>query len=497
MKLKQVVARAVTKLPAYKVLPPGGLRTYAALKYQSERLTAQEMADYIDSIGGVPLRYYSVAMSATRSMFLAGADEAAREALLQLIDRFPEHVEPRCLYSEFLGYHGDYQKSLELARQARMLQPSSARALAREVQAAYQALDIAQADEVAVAAVGRMPRNNTVVGAAARMSHTPEQYKRIYAAWEHATTEPGDLLRTIRPLATAAARAGLTEQAIETYRSGIRLVLDGHIPPKLSPPVKLGGRGAWSAIIDLHETLSKAGVPHFFAAGTALGLVREGRPLSADGDIDLGVFEADYDRDKLSEIFRAHPRFEIVTHPLTEKVGLRHRGGSPIDIFRFYEEDGSYFHDGVFVRWRNSAFDIDTIRAQGTDLPIPSDHETYLTENYGDWRTPYPGFDAFIGADAPNVETTDPVYLRLHFLRRAYRCLVEGDMVGARDELTMAEEDELARSVGGLWQLSRNGWRLCARRAARENRRMLSPLPSTVCVQVNGARAACGGSCGL
>ena len=98
--------------------------------------------------------------------------------------------------------------------------------------------------------------------------------------------------------------------------------------------------GAWGAIADLREVFDGAGLPFFFAAGTALGLVREGRPLSADADIDVGVNEADWDRDALIEIFTRHPRFELDLHPLTSRVSLRHRGGSPIDVFRRESEAG-------------------------------------------------------------------------------------------------------------------------------------------------------------
>lgn len=449
MKLKKAVLKAVTKFPAYKVLPPGGLRTYAALKYHSDRKNAQELAEYIDSIGGVPTRYYSVAIVATRSVFLAGADDAARDALTSLIDRFPEHVEPRCMYSEFLSFHGDYDEALQYAREARLLQPSFPRSLVREVQTAYAALDKSEADDIACAAIARMPRNSSVLWAVAKTCDDEAQYRQMLASWEEATEKEEDLLHAVRQLAHAAGRVGLIEEAMELYRKAMRIILSGATSPKLSAPTKLAGRGAWSAISDLHDVLSKADIPHFFAAGTALGLVREGRPLSADGDIDLGVFQDDFDRDRIAKIFADHPRFEIVHHPRTDKVGLRHRGGSPIDIFPFYEDDGNYYHDGVFVRWKNSPFSIDSITASGVELPVPSDQEKYLTENYGDWRTPYSGFDAFIEADAPNVEVTDRFNQRLHFIRRGYRCLTEGDLAGVQRELNDADETDLASAMTG------------------------------------------------
>src|SRR5690606_10049917 len=199
-------------------------------------------------------------------------------------------------------------------------------------------------------------------------------------------------------------------------------------------------------IRDLRRVLDRARIPFFFAAGTALGLVREGRPLGADGDIDVGIFDADWDRNALIDLFTADPMFDLDLHPQTEKVGLRHRGGAPVDIFRFYEKDGRIWHDGVFVRWHNSPFQVRRRRVGGMDLPLPADVDRYLTENYGDWRVPRPRFDAF--TDAPNVEITWPEYHRVHLLRRAYHRLAVGDRSGAVRELRRAGEDALARRVG-------------------------------------------------
>jgi hypothetical protein len=188
-------------------------------------------------------------------------------------------------------------------------------------------------------------------------------------------------------------------------------------------------------------------VPYFFVAGTALGLVREGRPLGTDNDIDVGVYDADWDRAALIDLFTRHPRFDLDLHPQTQRVGLRHRGGAPVDIFRFYPEDGQIWHDGVFVRWSNSPFEVVRRRIGGLEVPLPADSDRYLTENYGDgWRTPWPGFDAFTD-DAPNVEITWPEYHRLHLLRRGYERLAVGDRAAAARELDRAGEPDLAAAV--------------------------------------------------
>src|SRR6185436_17431193 len=82
---------------------------------------------------------------------------------------------------------------------------------------------------------------------------------------------------------------------------------------------RLGGLGASAAIDDLCRVFDSAGVPFFFAAGTALGLVREGRPLGDDGDIDVGVLAEDWNRDVLVDAFTRDPRFDLDLHPLSGK----------------------------------------------------------------------------------------------------------------------------------------------------------------------------------
>src|SRR5690606_13436103 len=153
----------------------------------------------------------------------------------------------------------------------------------------------------------------------------------------------------------AATRAGLVAEATDLYRRACALVPATGAANR-TPTTKLAGLGAATAIEDICQALDAASVPFFFAAGTVLGLVRDGRPLSTDGDVDVGIMEHDWDRDALISIFARHPRFDLDLHPQSSKIGLRHRGGAPIDIFRFYHEGELVWHDGVFVRWHNSPF---------------------------------------------------------------------------------------------------------------------------------------------
>lgn len=443
---KQAAVRAVARRPVYRVLPPGGLRTYAALKYHAEHSGQPEIVRFIRSLGGIPTRRLSTALVAARALFRAGQDDMLTETLDALERRHPGSAAVRVLRADLLAFQGRPEAALAAAQQAQQLVPSSAPAAARVVKLSYRACPRDAAEQLAVAAVRRFPLSPEVLWPVAVECDRPEQYDKIQASWEESAPDPAGLLPVVRQLAVAASRAGELDAAADLYRRAIVLVREGRPAPQIVR-TRLGGLGARTAIADLTAALDGARVPFFFAAGTALGLVRAGRPLGADGDIDIGVFAADWDRPALIELFSRHPQFDLDLHPQTSKVGLRHRGGSPVDIFRFYPQDGQIWHDGVFVRWCNSPFEVTRREVDGVALPLPDEVERYLTENYGDWRTPNPDFDAFT-EDAPNVEVTWPDYQRVHFLRRAYEAVAGGDNPAAARDLRRAGEPDLAAQLG-------------------------------------------------
>jgi hypothetical protein len=444
--LKQTGVRLLARRPVYRLLPPGAFRACAALLYHAEHSSPDTIAGLVRSMDGIPVRYLTPAVIAARAAFRAGQDDLVETTLDALERRYPESVPPALLRADLRTYQGDAEAALRSARRAQLLRPSAVGAAARVVRLGYRVLDPGEADHAAAAAVRRFPRTGEVLWAAAKACRSPEQYTRLTSAWRQAATGPTDLLRAVRPLALAAARSGDVAEAVDLYRRAITLLgTDGGARPVTE--TTLAGRGAWSAIEDLVRAFDGAGIPFFFAAGTALGLVREGRPLSADSDIDLGILADDWDRDALVEVFTRHPHFDLDPHPQTQKVGVRHRGGSPIDVFRFYPEGGRVWHDGVFVRWHNSPFDVTRREVRSLAVPLPADTDRYLNENYGDWRTPNPAFDAFT-EDAPNLEVTWPEYQRLHLFRRAFKKAAAGDAAGARRELARAGETELVGGTG-------------------------------------------------
>jgi tetratricopeptide (TPR) repeat protein len=434
-RLRARAGRAVGSAPLYRLLPPGAARTYAGLRYHRDAGGPELALERI----GTPERVRSlpVALAAARQAVRQGYDDLARQLLAAAEERHQPVAGIELVRADLAAFLGDEVAALDHADRARALDPSAAAAAARAVRLRLL-LATPQAADEALEAVARFPRSAAVLWAAAKGTHDPEQYRRLIGAWR-AASRPADLAGQVPALATAAARAGLLTEAIALHLEALLTSPGGRGSPRSLAEPRLAGRGAWRAIEDLTDALDGGGVPFFFAAGTALGLVREGRPLDLDGDIDVGIHAEDFDRDALLELFRAHPAFALdVDHPGTEKVRLRHRGGSPVDVFRFYEDGGRVWHDGVFVRWWNSPFRVERRPVGTAAFPVPADAERYLTENYGDWRVPEPGFDAFV--DAPNLELTWPDYLDLHRVRRAYRSLSAGQVAAGFADLAAIDD---------------------------------------------------------
>ena len=59
------------------------------------------------------------------------------------------------------------------------------------------------------------------------------------------------------------------------------------ITKRFKKPSKSIGNYGTEALIDTVNLLNNYDIPHFAAAGTCLGIVREGRPIKHDQDIDI------------------------------------------------------------------------------------------------------------------------------------------------------------------------------------------------------------------
>ena len=171
----------------------------------------------------------------------------------------------------------------------------------------------------------------------------------------------------------------------------------------------------------------------FVISGTFLGLIREGGFLKHDYDIDIGIDSEDYNHNvvinKISKSKKFFIRkidflregfFKKDKYLTKEKrivlVKLIHKSGLNIDLFVHYRENNIYWHGSSFHRWDNHIFNLKNYNLHGIDVLGPENYDLYLTENYGNWRTPVKDFHFNTGT--PNLSiNTNPSSIAM-FLKR-------------------------------------------------------------------------------
>ena len=153
----------------------------------------------------------------------------------------------------------------------------------------------------------------------------------------------------------------------------------------------------------------------FLVSGTLLGAVREGRVLPHDNDLDVGVWE-DADMTAIRKAVTRSGYFIALPERSPWTLRVRHVNGTAIDIFRHFRDGASYWHGGVKAKWHNAPFEVRRARVLGGDYLIPADAKRYLSENYGDWRTPVRAFDSVF--HTPNAEIVNRAECAVHCLKK-------------------------------------------------------------------------------
>lgn len=446
-RLKRAGFALATRIPVYKAMPSGKYRDYAAIHFM-RHTCPERIPAYLDHAGRTPAWRWSTLLASARAMFAAGRDDEAYLLAKQAADMNPAWPDTWIVLSDLDAFRGDHASAFKHAYHAWLLQPDLLIAAYRTVCLGYLVCSREEADHNALLALQRFPLKSKILWAACKYCQSEEQLEKIQAIWSAQVKKPRHVSLGARPLALAALHLERYDLAMTLYAQACVIELQGVGVGNVVKEKRLAGKNGLSVLQDLRGVLESLNVPFFFAAGTALGIIRDGRPLDHDDDIDVGVFQEDWDREKLASAFQKHCRFTIEpTKSDKPKIRLLHRGGAGIDIFRFYREGDHVFHDGNFVRWKNSSFEIERHETEdGSTLYLPSNTDRYLTENYGDWRTPDSRFDAFV--HGPNAEVTCPEYFRVHRLRRAYKFIRAKDLKGAYNELTHVKTQLATFSAG-------------------------------------------------
>lgn len=215
---------------------------------------------------------------------------------------------------------------------------------------------------------------------------------------------------------------------------------------------------ARQALADFAALFPQREIPWYVVSGTFLGLVRENGFLAHDYDIDLGINVEDLDSKLLlgrlehCEDFHIRKRVtqslleprsdggcSLVSRPVLLK--LEHRNGIALDLFFHYQEGDVRYHGSSVHLWHNRAFTLEEYELEGIPVLGPGDADRYLTENYGDWRTPVTSFNC--STSTPNVRIVRNLTSISLFMRRLAFCRLNGDISGDRIEALLRESGYL------------------------------------------------------
>nr|WP_324257939.1 hypothetical protein [Cellvibrio fontiphilus] len=247
---------------------------------------------------------------------------------------------------------------------------------------------------------------------------------------------PGDITAHVA-LAMDDMHHGRLPEALARFRHALNLGLTYpwvDIPPQAK--ARFDTKANIRAFRQTLVSLCADGVQAFATAGTLLGLERDGRLLSFDKDLDIGVPMEQMDMACRS--MRSKGWSELV-HPMSLRSPRSFKHAQLklfIDIFGFEIEKasgqliGGIWSSKIPQSWQR-------ITDYGTKLALHKTNHHYgevwelddpndwLTRIYGDWRTPDPLFDTVISAhNLRNFSLLTESYALMHI----NKALLEGSL---------------------------------------------------------------------
>lgn len=214
-------------------------------------------------------------------------------------------------------------------------------------------------------------------------------------------------------IALGALRAGNYEMARSIWRETIFSASKkkGSFTSLKARQPSYSSKRAEAALSDLNAMFNDANIEMFLVSGTLLGCVREGRLLGHDKDIDIGIWSTVSESEVL-ELATTTGKFFVLKSRSPEILRLKHVNGIAIDVFYHFKKRSDYWHGGVKMVWHNSPFKLVKREFLEEEYLIPEDYDLYLTENYGDWKTPMIKFDSAF--DTPNGEVLSEEEMAIH-----------------------------------------------------------------------------------
>jgi len=149
---------------------------------------------------------------------------------------------------------------------------------------------------------------------------------------------------------------------------------------------------ALANLTTLSRLLTVRGVVWWLLGGTCLGAIRDGCVMEHDPDTDLGIWP-DSDLGDFRQALDAEG-FTILRDE-SHKIVVA-RDGVTTDLFYHFFQGRTIRHRvqayGRFYEFAYSRFALKPCDVLGFPAWVPDPVERYLTENYGDWSHPDPGW---------------------------------------------------------------------------------------------------------
>jgi hypothetical protein len=137
-----------------------------------------------------------------------------------------------------------------------------------------------------------------------------------------------------------------------------------------------------STLVEAGRVLDAAGVDWWVTDGMCLSLVRSGRVEDWQQDVDVGVWD----------IWAATQALTGAGWPVRAKAHNQFKGAGMLDVTGHRRTERHVYADfpeNVSYRFSAHLFDrFEHVTVDGHTFRVPSPVHDYLTEHYGDWRTP-------------------------------------------------------------------------------------------------------------
>ncbi len=174
--------------------------------------------------------------------------------------------------------------------------------------------------------------------------------------------------------------------------------------------LQIYGPGLLKTVVEAAEKLN---ITLFLTYGTLLGHYRDGGFIKHDWDIDLGMLEEDIPKMPLLQD-AVKKKGYVLARGSRHRMAFRDRDNLiHLDIDYYFRKEGRMVHYVYNVKKRELytfSYPSDIFRSFSevkflNDIRsfAPVDAERFLTETYGDWRTPKTGQQP---SDFPNVTIT-------------------------------------------------------------------------------------------